>query len=58
MERINFGLVINLKNINGENRIEEFKRDCLIRGYIVNEISIGNQIEIYNEASQDIRWDE
>ena len=42
------------KNIKGENRIEEFKHSCLLRGYIINEISIKNKIDIYNAAQEEI----
>lgn len=45
---------MTLKNIKGENRIEEFKSACLIRGYIVKEIKIETNVDIYNLAQQDI----
>lgn len=40
MGDLKFGVVVALKNIKGENRIEEFKHFCLLRGYILNEINI------------------
>lgn len=40
MGDLKFGVVVALKNIKGENRIEEFKHSCLLRGYILNEINI------------------
>lgn len=52
-----FGIVITLKNIKGENKINDFKHACLLRGYIVNEIKIDNQIEIYEKAQEDIKFD-
>lgn len=54
---LKFGVVITLKNIKGENRIEEFKHACLLRGYIVNEVQLKNKINIYNIAQEDIKFD-
>ena len=52
-----FGLVITLKEINGQNRLEDFIRLCSLRGWIVNRINIENQIEIFNKAEQDIEFE-
>ena len=57
MEDLNFGVVITLKNIQGKNRIDEFKHACLLRGYIVNDIKIKNQINIYNTAQEEVKFD-
>lgn len=54
MDDLNFGVVITLKNIKGENRINEFKHSCLLRGYIINDINIENKIDIYNSAQEEI----
>ncbi len=54
---LRFGLVITLKNIKGENRINEFKHSCLLRGYIVNDINIANQVNIYNVAQEEIKFE-
>lgn len=50
MDDLKFVVIVTLKNIKGENRIEEFKHSCLLRGYIINEIDIKNKIDIYNTA--------
>lgn len=55
---LNFGLVITLKEINGQNRIEEFIRLCTLRGWLVNKVSIENQLEVYNKADVDIDFEE
>ena len=52
-----FGLVITLKEINGQNRLEEFIRLCSLRGWLVNRINIENQIEIFNKAEQDVEFE-
>ena len=49
-----FGLVITLKEINGQNRLEDFIRLCSLRGWLVNRINVENQIEIFNKSEQDI----
>lgn len=57
-ESLKFGVVVTLKNIKGENRIEEFKHACLLRGYIVNEVEVQNRLEVYNLAQEEIRFDD
>lgn len=52
-----FGLVICLKNIKGENKINEFKHNCLLRGYIVNEVNINNQINIFEKAQNEVEFE-
>lgn len=54
---LNFGLVITLKEINGQNRIEEFIRLCTLRGWLVNKVSVENQIEVYNKADVDVAFE-
>lgn len=54
---LNFGLVITVKNIKGNNKINEFKHSCLLRGYIVNEIDVKNQIDVYEKAQEEIQFD-
>lgn len=51
---LNFGVVITLKEIKGVNRIEDFIQACKLRGWIVSEINIKNQIEIYNSNQEEI----
>lgn len=53
-EDLNFGAVVTLKEINGLNRIAEFKHSCLLRGYIVTELEINNQLDIYETIQQDV----
>ena len=54
---LNFGLVITLKEINGQNRLDEFVRLCSLRGWLVNRINVENQIDVYNKAEQDVEFD-
>ena len=51
---INFGVVITLREINGVNRIQDFITNCMLRGWIVNEISMENRIELFNKNQEEI----
>lgn len=54
---LNFGLVITLKEINGQNRLDEFIRLCSLRGWLVNRINMENQIDVFNKADADINFE-
>ncbi len=56
-ENIKFGVVITLKEINGINRIDDFINQCSLRGWLINRIDIENQLEIYNTAEEEIRFE-
>lgn len=57
-EGINFGIVVSLKEIYGQNRIDEFIKHCSLRGWLVNKIEIKNRIDIYNIAEETIEFDD
>lgn len=40
----------------GENRIDDFIKLCMMRGWIVNRIDVENQIDIYNKAEEEIEF--
>ena len=44
---IRFGVGVILKEINGANRIEEFVRNCNLKGWLVNAINVTNRVDIY-----------
>lgn len=52
-----FGIVITLKEINGVNRIDEFINHCSLRGWLVRKVDVKNQIDIYNTAYEEIKFD-
>lgn len=54
---LKFGLVITLKEINGVNRIQEFIQQCSAKGWIVNKINVENQIDIYNKAQEELKFE-
>lgn len=41
---------------NGENRIDDFIKLCMMRGWVVNRIDVENQIDIYNKAEEEIEF--
>ena len=45
---------IALKEMFGNNRIDDFIKLCMVRGWIVNSIDIENQIDIYNKSEEEI----
>lgn len=56
-EGIRFGLVITLHAIDGVNRIDEFIQRCSFRSWIVSKVDIEKQIEIFNQADQEIEFE-
>lgn len=55
---LNFGIVVTLKEMNGVNRIDDFIKLCMFRGWIVNAIDVVNRIEVYQKAEEEITFDE
>lgn len=56
-DKIKFGLVVTLKEIDGINRINDFIRQCELRGWLVNQIDVDSTIEIYNKANENLVLD-
>jgi len=54
---IKFGLVVTLKEMKGVNRINDFIRQCELRGWLVSRINVENRVEIYNKAQETITFD-
>lgn len=55
---IKFGIVVTLKSIDGLNYIEDFIKNCCLRGWLVNKIDIENKIDIYNIAEEEITFED
>jgi len=53
-EPLQFGVVITLKEMNGVNRIDDFIKLCMARGWLVNQLDIENQLDVYAKAEEDI----
>ncbi len=56
-EGLKFGIVITLKEINGINRIEDFIRNVMLRGWLVNRIDVDTRVDIYNIAEEEIEFE-
>lgn len=54
---LNFGIVVTLKEVNGINRIEDFVKACILRGWIVNRIDVQNQLDIYASSQEEIHFE-
>ncbi len=54
---IRFGVVVTLKEMDGENKIDEFIKNCNLRGWLVNEIDINNRIDIYQKMNEKIEFE-
>lgn len=54
---LQFGVVVTLKEMNGVNRIDEFIKLCMLRGWIVNSIDIDNRIDVYARAEEEIEFE-
>ena len=54
---LNFGVVVTLKEVNGINRIEDFIKACILRGWIVNRIDVQNQLDIYASGQEEIHFE-
>lgn len=57
-EGIRFGIVVTLKEINGVNRIDDFIKNCSLRGWLVNKVEVRNRIYIYNIAEEEIDFND
>ena len=53
-ESLPFGVVVTLKEMNGNNRYDEFVKLCMMRGWIVNKFEIENQLKYYIKAQEEL----
>lgn len=54
---LQFGIVITLKEMHGNNRINEFIKLCSLRGWIVNRLDIQNRIEVFNKGEEEVSFE-
>lgn len=54
---LQFGVVVTLKEMNGVNRINDFIKMCLARGWLVNTLDIESQLDIYAKAEEEIEFE-
>ena len=56
-EPLQFGVVVTLKEMNGVNRIDDFIKLCMARGWLVSRLDVQNQIDVYSKAEEEIIFD-
>lgn len=54
---VRFGAVITLKAIDGMNRYNWFTQTLQARAFVVREINVKTQIELFNEANEEVELD-
>lgn len=54
---LQFGVVVTLKEMNGVNRIDDFIKMCMLRGWIVNKLDVHTQVDIYAKAEEEITFE-
>jgi len=56
-EPLQFGVVVTLKEMNGVNRIDDFIKMCMARGWLVSKLDVQNQIDLYVKAEEEITFE-
>lgn len=51
---LQFGVVVTLKEMNGVNRIDDFIKLCMMRGWIVTRLDVHTQVDVYTKAEEEI----
>ena len=51
------GAVVTLKEMRGKNRIDDFIKLCGLKGWLVNQVDIDANIDLYNKTDEDVKWD-
>lgn len=54
---LRFGVVVTLREINGENRIDDFIKMCMMRGRVVSRLDVHTQVDVYVKAEEEITFE-
>ena len=54
---LRFSIVVTLREMEGRNRIEDFKQQCMAWGWAITSVTVENRIDIYNEGEQEITFE-
>lgn len=52
-----FGIVVTLSEMSNKNRIDEFIEQCILKGWIINNISVDNMLTINAKQEEIIEFD-
>ncbi len=47
-------LVVTLKEMNGKNRIDDFIKMCMMRGWVVTKLDVQMQVDVYAKAEEEV----
>ncbi|MGD1815746.1 MAG: S8 family peptidase [Pleomorphochaeta sp.] len=53
---IRFGVVVTLREMNGVNRIDDFIKNCILNGWLVNVIDVRSRLDIYKKVNEEIEF--
>jgi predicted DNA-binding WGR domain protein len=56
-EPLPFGVVVTLKEMNGVNRINDFIKMCMARGWLVNRLDVEKRLDVYVKAEEEIEFE-
>ena len=51
---LSFGVVVTLREMNGKNRIDDFIKLCMMKGWVVSRLDVQTQIDIYAKSEEEI----
>ena len=54
---LQFGVVVTLKEMNGKNRIDDFIKMCMMRGWVVTRLDVHTQVDVYVKAEEEITFE-
>ena len=54
---LQFGVVVTLREMNGINRIDDFIKMCMMRGWVVTSLDVQTQVDVYNRAEEEITFE-
>jgi hypothetical protein len=54
---VRFGLVVTLKEVNGVNRINDFMQQARLANWVVSEINVEAQVDIYQKLQEEITFE-
>ncbi len=54
---LQFGVVVTLREMNGENRIDDFIKMCMMRGWVVSRLDVHTQVDVYVKAEEEITFE-
>lgn len=55
---MHFGIVVTLRAMDGQNRLDSFIRSCFTLGWLVTPIDVQTRVNIFNESEVEVTFDE